>query len=246
VQPQADNTPDPGTICFVTGNGTGGGVGEADVDNGRTTLTSPVWNVGGISDPRLVYWRWYSNNAGSGAGEDPFVTLLSNDGGASWTPIDSLYDTRNFWERVEWRLTDFFPTPANVRVRFIAQDLGVGSVVEAAIDDAMIYSGDLITAAPVEPAAAPAVVLGAPRPSPTRRGAEVSLTLPRPGPVIATLHDVTGRLVRTLFAGTLREGLHRLRWDGKGHGGVEAAAGVYFLNVRAVGVAKQAKIVVVR
>jgi hypothetical protein len=246
VQPQADNTPDPGTICFVTGNGTGGGIGEADVDGGRTTLTSPTWNVSGIADPRLVYWRWYSNNAGSGAGEDPFITLLSNDGGSTWTPIDSLYDSRNFWERVAWRLSDYFPTPANIRVRFVAQDLGTGPIVEAAIDDAMLHSGDQVTWVSETPVSAPAVVLGAPRPSPTRGRVEISLTMPRPGPVFASVHDVTGRLVRTLFVGTLRQGNHQLRWDGATQGGAEAAAGVYVLQLKAAGVAKRAKIVVVR
>ena len=59
VQPFDDNTPFPGDKCFVTGNGTTGQIGEADVDGGITTLTSPILNLAGVTDPRVVYWRWY-------------------------------------------------------------------------------------------------------------------------------------------------------------------------------------------
>ncbi|HEU4725977.1 MAG TPA: choice-of-anchor B family protein [Candidatus Eisenbacteria bacterium] len=246
VQPPSDNTPDPGTLCFVTGNGTTSNVGEADVDNGKTTLTSPVLNLTGLADPRIAYWRWYSNNAGAAAGEDPFITLLSNDGGVNWTAIDSLFDTRNFWERVEIKVTDHFPTPQSVRLRFVAQDLGAGSVVEAALDDLMFYSGAIVTSVDESTPPAPAVTLGAPRPSPTRRGSDVELALPRTGPVIANLYDVQGRLARTLFAGTLKAGRHTLAWDGSLRNGAKAAAGVYLLRVNAAGEVRTQKIVVVR
>ncbi|HEY6572189.1 MAG TPA: FlgD immunoglobulin-like domain containing protein, partial [Candidatus Eisenbacteria bacterium] len=232
--------------CFVTGNGSTGAIGEADVDNGKTTLTSPVLNLSGVVDPRVVYWRWYSNNAGSGAGEDPFITLLSNDGGASWTAADSLFDTRNFWERVEIRVTDHFPAPGNFRIRFVAQDLGTGSVVEAAIDDLMFFSGSTVTSVEDEAAPVPAVSLGAPRPSPTMRGSDIDLAMPRSGPVVANLYDVQGRLARVIFAGSLKQGRHTLTWDGKLRNGAKAAAGVYLLKLNAAGEVRTRKIVVVK
>ena len=59
-QPEDDNTPAPGTICFITGNGSpGGAVGAADVDNGRTTLTSPNINLSGATDPHITFYYWY-------------------------------------------------------------------------------------------------------------------------------------------------------------------------------------------
>ncbi len=246
VQPSSDNTPDPGINCFVTGNGTTGAIGEADVDNGKTTLTSPAMNLTGLADPRVAYWRWYSNNAGSGAGEDPLITLYSNDGGATWPQSDSLYETRNFWERVEIKVTDRFPVPGQFRVRFVAQDLGTGSVVESAIDDLMFYSGAVVTTVEEESPPAPAVTLGAPRPSPTRDGSEFELAMPRSGPVLANLYDVQGRLARTLFAGTLKPGRHLIRWDGRLRTGATAAAGVYLLKVNAAGEVRTRKVVVVR
>ena len=46
IQPGVDNTPDPGSYCFITGNGydeSNGGFD--DVDGGKTTLYSPVFNL---------------------------------------------------------------------------------------------------------------------------------------------------------------------------------------------------------
>jgi choice-of-anchor B domain-containing protein len=246
VQPSFDNTPNPGVTCFVTGNSATGNIGDADVDNGKTTLTSPVLPLSGIADPRIGYWRWYSNNAGAAAGEDALLTLLSNDGGATWTTVETLYDTRNFWERVELKVTDYFPTPGNVRIRFVAQDLGSGSVVEAAVDDLMYYSGSAVTGVADEAVPAPSVVVGAPRPSPTRRGVSIDLAMPRSGPVIANLYNVQGRLVSPLFAGTLKAGSHALTWDGRVRGGTIAPAGIYFVKVNAAGAIRTAKIVVAR
>jgi choice-of-anchor B domain-containing protein len=245
VQPSEDNTPEPGITCFVTGNSLGG-VGDNDVDGGKTTLTSPVVNLAGVADPRVVFWRWYSNNAGGAPGEDPFITLVSNNGGSTWTAIDSLFETRNFWERVELRVLDYFPTPGPFRVRFVAQDLVNGSVVEAAIDDLMYYSGSQVTAAEPSPVPTPAVTIGAPRPTPTSDHAEVALTLARPEKVIARIYDARGRELRTLRDAPMPAGRHVIRWDGRSAGGARAASGIYWMRIEAGSVRRSMKIVLVR
>ena len=47
-----------------------------------------------------------------------------------------------------------------------------------------------------------------------------------------TLHDITGRLVRVLDAGSPRAaGAHALRWDGRADGGAPVRSGVYFYRI---------------
>ena len=46
------------------------------------------------------------------------------------------------------------------------------------------------------------------------------------------VYDVTGRLVRTLARDSFEAGDHRLRWDGRGDGGEQTSAGVYFVKLR--------------
>jgi len=113
--------------------------GNSDVDNGIVTLTSPTLDT---SDGGMVlsYWRWFSNVAGGAPNEDTFVVEVSDNGGASWIVLEVVgpagQEAGGGWYFVEFDL-DLVSglTPSNTfRVRFIAEDLGSGSVVEAGVD----------------------------------------------------------------------------------------------------------------
>lgn len=135
AQPEDDNPNGTGTMCFVTGQGTpGGAAGAADVDGGRTTLTSPVFNAT-FSDVTVGYHRWYSNDLGGAPNEDSMFIDISNNGGASWVSLEVVTENRNAWVEKRFRVADFVAPTANVRVRFIAEDAGAGSLVEAGVDD---------------------------------------------------------------------------------------------------------------
>lgn len=247
VQPGADHTPEGGTACFVTGNGTSSSLyGEADVDLGRTTLASPTLELAGFSDPRIVYWRWYTNNSGAYPGQDPFVTQISNNGGP-WVTVESLYATLNFWHRVEIRVTEYFSNPGDVRVRFIAMDTGGGSIVEAAIDDFEYYSASVVTDVESPTTSdVPELTVGAPRPSPSSGAMEIDFDLGRSTLVNADIFSVEGRRLRTLERRVFPAGRHRLYWDGSLDRGGNAASGVYWLRVGAGTLQKRVKLVVIR
>lgn len=140
AQPEDDHTPDPGTICWVTGQGSvGGGLGENDVDGGSTTLMSPPLDASGLADPRISYWRWYSNNAGAAPGADIFVVDVSNNDGATWTNVEVVGPggdgTSGGWILHEFNVADLIVPTSQMRLRFTASDLDAGSIIEAAIDD---------------------------------------------------------------------------------------------------------------
>src|SRR5690606_2233406 len=88
--PEDDHTPAPGVNCFFTGQGTiGGGDGDADVDNGRTTLISPVLDLSS-GDATISYWRWYSNGLGAAPNSDVFAVDVSADNGQSWIRVETV------------------------------------------------------------------------------------------------------------------------------------------------------------
>ena len=90
--PEDDHSPS-GTLCWVTGQGNlGGGLGDADVDNGRTTLLSPVLDLSGLDDPVVSYWRWYSNLL-NGVVDDAFQVDVSFNGGSTWTSVETVGPT---------------------------------------------------------------------------------------------------------------------------------------------------------
>ena len=142
VQPGSDNTSD-GTYCFITGNGyEEGNGGFDDVDNGKTTLLSPVFNLMDYEDVLISYWYWYTNNIGDNGGNDLWQVLVSNDAGASWLNIESTSSSNTDWEKAQYLLSDIIELTEVIQFKFIAEDIlndgdagSGGSLVEAAIDD---------------------------------------------------------------------------------------------------------------
>lgn len=231
VQPEDDHTPDPGALCFVTGQGTpGGGIGENDVDGGTTTLLSPVLDLSTVADPILRYHRWYTNSAGGDPGTDFWVTSVSNNGGATWTTLESTTATRAFWEDVTFRLVDYLPVTAEMRVRFVASDVGGGSVVEAAIDDIDVYDASVPTSVAPPVAATHTRVRLASAPNPFKTSTALRFTLPAAQPVLVDIFDAQGRRVRRIADEILPAGDHALRWDGRDDRGRQSAPGLYFVR----------------
>ncbi len=143
AQPEDDHTPGAGRFCFVTGQGTpGGGVGENDVDGGTTTLVSPPFDLAGADESEVGYWRWFSNNAGGNPGEDVLRIDISNDNGSNWTTVETVGPTgaaaSGGWRFHMFRVADVVTPTSAMRLRFVASDLGGGSIVEAGVDDLVI------------------------------------------------------------------------------------------------------------
>ncbi|RKY19602.1 MAG: hypothetical protein DRQ55_10220 [Planctomycetota bacterium] len=141
AQPEDDHT-DRATDCFMTGQGLlGGGLGDNDVDGGKTTLFSPMIDLSS-GDALIGYWRWYSNSSSAAPNADIFEVDLSNDGGANWSSVEVVGpggdDTSGGWVQHEFVVSDVLPPTASMQLRFVASDEGAGSLVEAALDDLTI------------------------------------------------------------------------------------------------------------
>jgi hypothetical protein len=127
-----------GTNCWVTDGRAGNGLGDYDVDNGKTTLLSPVFDLSDNTDPIVSYWRWYSNHTGANPYNDIFVVDVSNDGGSTWTNFETVGpdgpEVEGDWYFVERRIADVVAPTSAVRFRFVASDYDPQALVEAAID----------------------------------------------------------------------------------------------------------------
>ncbi len=129
-----------GVNCWFTGQGSpGGSLGENDVDGGITTLLSPVFDASGLNSVEVSYWRWYSNTTGASPNADIFEVEVSADGGATWVDVETVgptgAGTDGGWIQASFELTSIVTPTSSMQLRFIASDLGNGSIVEAAIDD---------------------------------------------------------------------------------------------------------------
>ncbi len=128
-QPGADHSPN-GTQCWVTDGRAGFNVGSYDVDNGRTSVLSPVLDLSHVAAPEVSFWLWYSESVSPG---DPFTVEASADGGTTWKVLYRRTSGTFAWTKVTLSL-DGLAALDRVRLRFTAQDLNP-SLVEALIDD---------------------------------------------------------------------------------------------------------------
>lgn len=155
VQPGTQVTPG-GTQCWVTGNAIGPNepMGTADVDGGVTTLISSTIDLSAMSDPVVVYHRWYLNNpqGGSNPNDDLWQVQVSGNAGASWTAVEETKLGQIAWRRMAFRVSDHVPVNDLFRIRFMASDslrpqqnANGGSIVEAAVDDIQIWDAAAIS-----------------------------------------------------------------------------------------------------
>src|SRR5439155_4013741 len=121
--PEDDHTPGSKTVCWVTGNG---GPAEDpalnDVDGGKTTLLSNVFDATSGNHPVIEYYRWYTNDFGPNPGTDFWRTYLSNDAGLSWVPVENTTASNDSWQRVVFSIRDYVTPTATLRMKFVAQD----------------------------------------------------------------------------------------------------------------------------
>ncbi|MBX7109096.1 MAG: choice-of-anchor B family protein [Chitinophagales bacterium] len=135
--PEEDIAGDYGNLCFVTGNG-GGGIGTDDVDNGSTTLTSPVMDLSEFIDPILGFYSWFANGGGSGTPNDTLFVSVTN--GTVTVKIASIKNPMSQWNYHEYHLDDYLASTASMKVIFTTSDLSSSShVVEAAVDGFRVY-----------------------------------------------------------------------------------------------------------
>jgi hypothetical protein len=80
--------------------------------------------------------------------------------------------------------------------------------------------------------------LGAAMPNPFGDETRFDVRLEASAPLLVTVHDAAGRLVRTLWDDDASAGAHRISWDGRDAASHVAPSGVYFL--RAQSLAEQA------
>lgn len=150
VQTDEDYTPGSGNIaCALTGNASSPteGIGVQDVDDGRTTLVSPVFDLTQYDNPGVTYQRYYTNNPPTGAnpGADWWQVEITADG-SNWIYLENNLTSDKRWRRMAFRVADYLPITSTFQMRFVASDsirpgqnLDGGSLIEGAMDDLYFY-----------------------------------------------------------------------------------------------------------
>ena len=135
--------------CLVTGNATspGQGVGAADVDNGRTSVLTPAFDISGFTNPMVEYIRWFSNNRGQNPGTEAWEVRIGVDNGTVWPLVEHTYVSDQRWRKRIFNVRDYVPTGNLIRLYFSVTDRtsNGGCVLEAGIDDFVIHDNGFPT-----------------------------------------------------------------------------------------------------
>ncbi len=135
-------------LCAFTGNASvSASFGTNDVDDGKTTLQTPPFDVSDIENPAISYWRWFVNDPPGGAnpGNDAWQVFISDDG-VNWVRVERSFVSDVSWRQNVVRVEDYVSASNTVSLRFIAQDSLItglpfdgGSIVEAAVDEVQVF-----------------------------------------------------------------------------------------------------------
>lgn len=132
--PDTDIAEDIGNLCYVTGN-RGGGVGDDDIDNGSTILTSPAFDISSYETPVLNYSVWFLNAGGDSPNNDSLMVNISN--GTDTVLVETFIDRTgdgSLWIFSEIFIKDFIEVTPNMNLIVSTADSGAGHIVEAGFD----------------------------------------------------------------------------------------------------------------
>lgn len=136
ANPDSDSD-DVGIKAYVTGNGAPG-AGCDDVDNGVTTLTSPVMDLTSYGSPKVNYDVWFFNAGGNSPINDTLFVKVSN--GKDTVIIDKVIGITNGWMKVkDMDLKSFIELTDSMHLIVEVSDLqGSEHIVEAGFDNFLI------------------------------------------------------------------------------------------------------------
>lgn len=106
---------------------------NSDVDDGTTTLTSPVFD---FSDGGTIAFDYWLNDAPNGRlnGDALTVEVATDPAGTNWTLLRTYTTALGEWRSDVIEVDTEVSASATVRIRFNASDLGVQNVVECGVD----------------------------------------------------------------------------------------------------------------
>lgn len=141
INPGSDVLDDFGEYAYITGN-QGNDYDDDDVDDGYTTLSSPVFDLTAYESPQISF-RWWAINYlafsdGGQPGNGLLEVKLSN--GTDTVVIDRYNSAFNndLWKATSFLVENYIPPTSTMQIHFTSEDPDPDNVVEGGIDDFLI------------------------------------------------------------------------------------------------------------
>ncbi|MGH1337934.1 MAG: choice-of-anchor B family protein [Aureispira sp.] len=129
---EGDLAGDIGRGCLITGNNDGGQLGRDDVDDGFTTVVSPIMDLSTYSNRTALSFHYFINKSAPVDARDRFIVYMTNgtDTAEVFNTINAQYD----WSlKQTFNITDYIALTSTVQVYFQVNDSS-STIVESLID----------------------------------------------------------------------------------------------------------------
>lgn len=144
-----------------------------------------------------------------------------------------------------FQVDDFAPEFSKLRMHTVVSGMTPDGPTVGWVDDLHLDGCVTVTSAGNLPTPAADVALKV-HPNPFNPSTSIDVTLPRGGAMRASVHDLTGRRVRTLTEGWRDAGRLELVWDGRDDDGRALSSGVYLVRVTGASLDRSAKLVLLK
>jgi len=144
INPGFDATGDCGSQAYITGNMDTDDYWVDDVDDGRTRLTSPVFNLTNYENPVLSCKTWFVNTGGNGTPNDSLLIKLTNGVETVLLDYRTVNTSASQWLSHEIALTGTIDL--NNQMQLIVETMdgdNTGHLVEAGFDRFEILADNL-------------------------------------------------------------------------------------------------------
>jgi choice-of-anchor B domain-containing protein len=141
--PNVDASDDCGDQAFVTGNGNGPSANSDDLDNGRTTIISPIFDLTTYNNPYLNYERWlFIPSSVPLANTDTLDISITNGFNTVLLERYAASSTTNQWLSQSFNLNGLIAITNNMQLIVSIEDKATsGNIVEAGFDKFQITEG---------------------------------------------------------------------------------------------------------
>lgn len=235
-----------GDLAVTRSNDSGASWGApvvANSDSGTALHVQPTLTVDGYGRPWLFAYRVIAMGDSSIA---TLVSMRSEDGGATFEPIQEVTDVPSVWGVIAE------PGPQNYGEYITA--ITTGDYVHVAYCDARFRDPDVYWT--VFPTGDVTAVAGGPAharsfldsivPNPSTNEVRLRFGFARPADFRLAIYDISGRLVRLLDRGRRGMGTFSASWDLNDRRGRRVAPGVYVVRLHVAGEDLTRSIVVAR
>jgi hypothetical protein len=142
------------------------------------------------------------------------------------------------WHDYEYDFSAIFESqlaePGTVYMLFVNFNPGASDLkAEVWLDDLKLGDQAVMTGLETASAVPTVFSLSQNYPNPFNPRTTITYALPKASDVSLVIYDINGRVVQKLIDTKVKEGLHKVVWDGKNNAGVKVASGIYFYRLTA-------------